>query len=244
MKDMKLELHQIFKMAREAQGIKQSLVAKKGGIAPPSLSQYENGHATLSTKTLLKLAPILNINPSYIKGESANPFLSKDLIKMFLPERFLTGMDYAPIEFLVRFNSALEIVFLIPASRVKAFDKVISKTIIGQLTIAILIRDQDGNTFILRRKTSGAYLVGELDLQAKLSQIAKEEKKEKKELVFRTEKITRDLFKKIKDWTVTKRDVEALFSKTQKIELSADEKKLIDKIRAKGIDPKSLLSRN
>jgi len=232
-----MELHTIFRFARETQNIKQSHLAKRAGIAQPSLANYERGHSTLSEKTLIALAPIINIDPKYIRAESGNPFFSKELIKMFFPESVISGMDYGPLEFLLKVNSTLEVIFLRATSKSKTFEKIISNTIIGPMTIAVLVRDQDGNTFILRRKTRGARLVGEDAIQEKLSRLAKEDKKE---VVFQSKRITSDLTGKIKDWTVEKKDVESLFSETRKIELTAEEIELIEQIRAQGVNPKTL----
>jgi len=220
-------------VSRANQNIKQSLTAKKAGIAQPSLANYERGHSTLSEKTLLKIAPTLNINPDYIKGDAANPFLNTDLIKMFLFDKLLIGADYTPIEFIVRTNSALEIIFLTTTDRAKPFDKATSKTMSNQPTIAILIRDQDMNIFILRRKNQGAYLIDKLDLKAKISQIVKEDNKK---VVFQTKVITRELFEKINGWTVTKKDVDKFFSLTQNMELTADEYEMICQMRIKKIE--------
>jgi len=234
-----MELHNIFRFARKTQNIKQSYLAEKAGIAQPSLANYESGHSTLSEKTLIALAPIININPKHIRAESDNPFFSKDLIKMFFPESMISGMDYGPLEFIMRANSALEIIFLIATSKSKTFNKIISKTIIGPMTIAVLVRDQDGNTFILRRKRRGTCLVGEKDIEDKLTRLAKEENKE---VVFQSKRITSDLTGKIKDWTVEKKDVESLFSETRKIELTVEEIELIEQIRAKGVNPKTIIT--
>lgn len=232
-----MELYNVFRFARKTQNIKQSYLAEKAGIAQPSLANYESGHSTLSERTLMVLAPIININPKYIKGESANPFFSKELIRMYFPENLISGMDDAPLEFIVRANSALEIVFLIATSKVKAFDRARSKTIIGQMTLAVLVRDQVDNVFILRRKRRGAYLVGESDIQAKLSKIVEEENND---VVFRSKRITHDLSEKIRDWTVEKRDVEDIFSRTHKMEINSAEKEMIEKIRAQGVDPRTV----
>jgi len=41
-----MTLDQIFKFTRKSQNIKQSLTAKKAGIAQSSLANYERGHST------------------------------------------------------------------------------------------------------------------------------------------------------------------------------------------------------
>lgn len=232
-----MELNGLFKFAREVQGIKQSELAKKAGIAQPSLSQFENGQSTLSLDTLCTMAPFLNINPKHVTGESANPFQGTGLIKMLFPETFLTGMDYSPLDYVVMMNFSLEVVFLIATSRVKAFDKVISKTVVGQFTQAVLVRDQDGNIFIFRRKHRGAYLVGELDVQARLAETAK---KEKKEVSVQSRRISREVSQKIDDWTVAREDVEEFFVPRVRESLTIEEDRLIKEIRSGGYDPEEV----
>lgn len=235
----KTPLEQIFRFARESQGIKQALIAQKAGIAQPSLSQFENGQATLSRETLLTIAPPLSINPEYITDEFANPFKSSGLIKMFFVETLLAGMDYSPLEHIAKMNPSVEVVFLVATSRSKTIDRMISKTIIGQFTQAALLRDQDGNIFLFRRKRKGAYLVGELDLQARLLETAKAENKD---VTFQTRKIPRELFLKIEDWTVERGDVEEYFVQQRTRMLSLDEDRVVEEIRAGRLKIEDLLS--
>lgn len=233
------QLGQTFKFARETQGIKQSVIAKKAGIAQPSLSQLENGHATLSRDTMLNIAQLICINPEYIADEFVNPFKSSGLIKMFFGETLLAGMDYSPLEYIAKINPSVEVIFLVAMSRIKTIDRMISKTIIGQFTQAALVRDQDGNIFIFRRKRKGAYLVGELDLQARLLETAKAANKD---VTFQTRKIPRELFLKIEDWTVERGDIEDYFIQQRTRMLSLDEDKVIEEIRAGRLKISELLS--
>jgi len=189
-----MKLYQTFKIAREAQGIKQNLLAKQVGIAPPSLSQYENGRNALSITTLKKLAIALNFNPDYIEGNSSNPFLSKDLIKILLPNGLLTSVDYTFVECLMNFNASLEVLLL--------------KIAAEEPVMAILIQDHDGNLFILRHKAKDARLPGDAKLRKILSELADTGKTN---LALRIEKIGPKLFRKIADWSVEREDVEEIF---------------------------------
>lgn len=230
-----MEINALYKMAREAQGVKQSELAKKAGIAQPTLSQFESGQFTLSMESLLAIAPYLNINSEYLMGVSSNPFSSPDLIKLLLSERLLKGVDYTPIEFIVAANINVQVAILLAPSGI---DKIISKTVMGQLTQAVLLRDQDGNTFIFRRKSRGSYLVGEGDLQARLQEMAKDGKKT---VNIKTHRITRTLAKKIADWVVTLEDVEDIFqSKVITRNISQEENRLIDILREEGLNPEEV----
>lgn len=230
-----MDINALFKMAREAQGVKQSELAKKAGIAQPTLSQFEGGQFTLSMEALLAIAPYLKINPEYLLGVSSNPFSSPDLIKLLLPERLMKGVDYTPITFVVEANSNVQVAILLATTGI---DKIISKTALGQFTQAVLVRDQDGNTFIFRRKSRGSYMVGEGDLQARLQEIAKDGKKT---VSIKIHRIPRTLAKKIADWDVKLEDLEDLFeSKIITKNVSVEENRLIDVIREEGINPEEV----
>jgi len=206
--DTRSKLPELVKFARESQRISQSALAKKAGISQASFSQYENRQATLSQKTLLKIAKQLNINPSYITDPSAPPFLTSKLLKMYFPEHVMTGMDYSTLENLIDFSTCLEIKFLIGTSLSKTFDRMIAKTIIGQFTQAVLVRDQDNNLYLFRRKRKGAYLVGELDFQSRIRELALIRGIS---VTIDTIRIPRHLSQKINDLSVEREDVEGLF---------------------------------
>lgn len=230
-----MEINALFKMAREAQGVKQSELAKKAGIAQPTLSQFEAGQFTLAMESLIAIAPYLKIAPDYLMGVSSNPFSSPDLIKLLLPEKLLKGVDYTPIEFVVEANTNVQVAILLAPSGI---EKIIAKTVVGQLTQAVLLRDQDGNTFIFRRKSRGSYLVGEGDLQARLQEMAKDGKKT---VSIKTHRIPRTLAKKIADWDVKLEDVEDIFeSKVITRNISQEENRLIDIIRVEGLNPEDV----
>lgn len=234
-----LDLNQLFSFARKAQGIKQGALARKVGIAQPSLSQFENGQATLSRKTLHTMAPLLNINPEYIDCESENPFRSSGLIRMFFYETSLNGIDYSSLECIVKMNPSVEIIFLNAISRVKTNNWMTSRTIIDRFTQAILMRDQDSNVFLLLRKRKGFYLAEEPDLRVRILEIAKAENKN---ITFQTQKISQGLFLKIENWTVERGDVEDFFIQRRTRLLSLDEDRLIEEVRVGGYNVSDLLA--
>lgn len=225
-----LDLNQLFSFARKAQGIKQGALARKVGIAQPSLSQFENGQATLSRKTLHTIAPLLNINPEYIDCESENPFRSSGLIRMFFYETLLNGIDYSSLECIVKINPSVEIIFLEAIAMVKTNNWMISRTIIDRFTQAALLKDQYENIFLFRRKRKDVYFVGELDLHARLLEMVKAESKD---INFQKRKIPRELFLKIEDWTVERSDVADYFIEKKIMMLSLAEAELIEKMRMK-----------
>jgi transcriptional regulator with XRE-family HTH domain len=206
---MKEALSQFFKFTRTSQSIRQAELARKAGIAQPSLSQFENAQATLSPETLLSLAQRLGINPQYFKDEACNPFKTRRLIRMFFNESLLGGMDYSVLEKIVEVNSSVEVTFLMTKSRVEKIDWILAKTIVGQFTQAVLLRDQDDNMFLFSRKRKGVVLVGELPLQARLREMAV---REGKTIRFESMRIPRSLSRKIDDRTVERKDIEGLLS--------------------------------
>lgn len=220
-----ITMMEIFRIAREMQGMAQSEVALRADVTQSAISRFEAGSSTLSRENLFKIAPLLNINPKYITAESHNPFLSRSLIKMHFPERF-GAVDFAALHLLSEANQSLEFVFLIPHFRLVS--KLLAKTMIEIPCYAIAVRDGDGNIFLFRRKLKGAFIVGEKDLQSRISERME---KEGRQVLFRTVRIERELYQKIKAWDVSKKDIAGLFAETTPVLLNEEEKELIAKIR-------------
>jgi len=221
----------LFRVARKLQGIAQAEVASKAEVTQSAVSKFEAGSSALSRENLLKIAPLLNINPEYITGKSENPFSSSGLIKMFFHETLLTGIDYSPLERIVKINSLMDIIFLVATPMIKST--------IGRVTQAILMRDQDSNVFLLRRKRKGFYLAEEPDLKVRFLEIAKAENKD---ITFQTQKISQELFLKIENWTIERSDVEDFFIQRRIRMLSLDEDRLIEEVRVSGYKVSDLLA--
>jgi len=233
-------LKELIKFARESQGVRQAALARQLGLSQASLSQYENGQATLSQNTLLKLASCLNINPAYLSDTSVNPFKSLEIIRMYFPEHILAGMDYSTLEDIVELNSSLEVTFLIATSRSVKIDSMISRTIIGEFTLGVLLQDQDKNIYLFRRKRKGAYLVGVLNLQARLREIAD---RDGKKITINTIRIPRALSRKIYDLSAARSDFEDLLHKRVGKGILKEEQALeaiIEEIKEGAFDPIAL----
>lgn len=230
-----MELNRLFKLSREVQGLKQSTLVKDLKITQSALSQYESGQSSLSLESLLAIAPQLNINQAYLLGDSKNPFYSPELIKMRFPEQLMKGADYTSLEYVVMVNPSVQVVFLLVTS---ILDKVLAKTVVGQLTLAILVRDGDGNTFIFRRATKGSYIVGEGDLQARLQAMSKDD--ENKVVTVRFEHISKELARKINAWDVVLKDVQGFFQSKVTKTLSLAENRVIELIRAERLEPEEV----
>jgi len=239
---MNERLPQFFKFARTIQGIRQAELARKAGIAQPSLSQFENARATLSQETLLSLARHLGINPEYLRDESCNPFKTRRLIRIFFNESLLGGMDYSILERFVDINTSVELTFLLGKSKIEKIDRILAKTVVGPFTQAVLLHDQDDNMFLFSRKRKGAVLVGELDLQARLREVAL---REGKTISFESIRIPRSLSRKIDDRTVQRKDIEDLLSSRRAVGagvqgLPIDE--IATALREGNHDPKALIN--
>jgi len=234
-------VREIFRVMREAQGIKQRNLGKAAGISQPLLSQYESGQVPFSHDKLLRMAQTLGINPAFIDDPTSPPFGDRKLFKMFFSEHLISGMDYSPLERLMEFMMGADILFLMATSRSEMVDRMVAKTIIGQFTQAALIRDNNGNLFIFRRRRRGAYLVAEMDLQARMREKAL---MEGKVVRFASTRIPRELSRKINDLTVEREDVEGLFAIMKKEETIEDDQviaKVVCEIK-EGHNPKILLT--
>jgi len=231
---------ELVRFAREGQGVRQAALARQLGLSQAALSQYENSQGTLSQNTLSKIASALKINPAYLSDASLNPFKSSEIIRMYFPEHILAGMDYSTLEDIVELNSSLEVTFLIATSRSVKIDSMISRTIIGEFTLGVLLQDQDKNLYLFRRKRKGAYLVGVLNLQARLREIAD---RDGKKITINTIRIPRALSRKIYDLSAARSDFEDLLHKRDGKGILKEEQALeaiIEEIKEGAFDPIAL----
>lgn len=61
---------------RKSFGLSQKKLAEQIEVSPPAINQYENGHKTPSTETLLRLASALDVSVDYLVGTT----LSDDIL--------------------------------------------------------------------------------------------------------------------------------------------------------------------
>jgi len=144
------------KMAREAQGISQRELASVLGVSQASIAQFETLKITLSLDSMLKIGTALNLNPFFVENNVGNPFKpvnKENAIKMFVPEAITGEIDFSLIELILVSNDETNCIFLTPPIN----DSKLRKRIQG-LFYALLIKDDDGNIFIMRRKKDNALL--------------------------------------------------------------------------------------
>lgn len=206
-----MQINVLFKMARDAQAVKQLDMVSASGVTQVALSRFESGKSTLSLDTLLKIAPILNISLSYLKGESSNPFHSQNLIKMFLPEG-MSGPDFELIYLLAETNQRLDFIFLqLPP----VFGNRLARLGFGggPYTIAIAIRNDDNNYFLFRTKprpivNRAGDITGLQEMQTRIQEKATESDRT---VSFSVLTLSEALHEIIQNWTVEKADIEGLF---------------------------------
>lgn len=191
------------RMVRESQGISQKEIAEKIKISQSAIAQYEKLHATLSLETLLKIAPLLNLNPGFIEKGTGNPFKQVDkqkIIKMFIPENPLEEIDYSLIDLIAESNKEATFILLLPILYKPTGDL---KKIRGRLKpygycYALLIQDGDNNKFIFRRKDKEKIIISTPDWVTRLNNLNKEGEKY---FEIKSIELTEHLFKTLEDWS-------------------------------------------
>lgn len=116
---------------RRAKGWNQGQLAKRASIAQPSLSQIETGDTrTLRGPTLLNLARVLEVNPSWILTGRDSPVepqpLSVDESELLTLFRSLEGVDQ---DRLVSFARTMVHSTTTPPSRVQPYPRTKSKAV-------------------------------------------------------------------------------------------------------------------
>jgi len=222
----------VFKYAIKNQNFRQADLAKVAGVTPSALSKFIAGQNTIAPDKILKIAPILNINPLFLTGESQNPFKSNDLIKFRLPESILGSIDYSIIYFIAEHNKYLHIIYFITSSTI--YSKFLDKTVFAYPVIAIAIKDTDNNIFLINRKTRYP-LVGERELIGKLSSLAEQGKTR---IVTNHHLLLAGQEIKFKDFSITKDEVLEYFDNLDDtIIITNEENELIKFIRKNNIKP-------
>ncbi len=222
----------VFKYAIKNQNFRQADLAKVAGVTPSALSKFIAGQNTIAPDKILKIAPILNINPLFLSGESQNPFKSNDLIKFRLPESILGSIDYSIIYFIAEHNKYLNIIYFITSSTI--YSKFLDKTVFAYPVIAIAIKDTDNNIFLINRKTRYP-LVGERELIGKLSSLAEQGKTR---IVTNHHLLLAGQEIKFKDFSITKDEVLEYFDNLDDtIIITNEENELIKFIRKNNIKP-------
>lgn len=213
-----MHLGEFFKDVRKYQGLKQQHVAQEVGITHVALSRFEAGRSVLSHETLSKIAVILNINPRFLSDQSMNPFYSNKLLKMYLSADFME-VKYSLLSlFQVMLHTQVtEMYLLVPP--VSLLDRIVRLNIGQEIPVyAITCRDREGNMYLFRRKSGNEFILKtkELIVAIKNMLYTVNKARERTPFPYKLRKIDKDLYEKIKDWSVEKQDLSFLFQEEDK----------------------------
>lgn len=238
-----MRIAELFRRAREAKGLKQSEIADQCGISRSALARFETGSLRLAEETLLLIAPLLDIDPEFLRGNATIPFKSPtgSLIK-FVVDKYHVNTDMLLATILARCD-VLEIYYLTPPLTI--VDRIRHLNVAANPTYALLMRDEAGNVYLFRCKFSKDFLAWDDSISSWQSE---QRRLSGKSGHFEQLIISKELFEKIRDWQdVDKADFDSLFSqKTENliykgIALSEAEKKLILFIREQHLDPEETI---
>jgi transcriptional regulator with XRE-family HTH domain len=202
-------------MVRDAQEIRQAKLAEMIEVSQSAINRFENLKLSLSDETIIKMAPILNLNPEYIEKRSGNPFRQVDpqkIIKMLFPEDRLGTIDFTLVNIIATTNEKAVFFFLQPSffsnlsipSRIMEQGHPARKEITqwskqrrkGESVYALFIEDDDNNSFLFKRKNN--LLFNENDVALSLREI---EAKDRKYFEIQIISMGFDAFQNIRNWS-------------------------------------------
>ena len=200
------KINEIFRMAREVQGITQQELVDRietDTLTHSAISHFEAGKANISTKKLRSIAKVLSLNPDFAEDATVNPFKNTTgVIKMFATEGKLFK-TLEPLYFVSQFNRRIRLLSLIAPPEV--INKLYSKLGIPWI-FAVAFSDDEKNIFLLRGRKDLINLA--VDWPVLMTQIIRSK------CVFSVaqQEASKDLFDKIKTSDALSRDdIEPLF---------------------------------
>ena len=149
-----MTLSELFRSVRLAQRIRQGDVARQVSISHPSLTQFEKGNITLALTTLLRIAPLINVDPRYVSGESDQPFLPNTFITVKIPNGYLRTADLSLLSVLADNNKKLEVILLIVPI---LFYKKALRSLYEAPVLAMAVKDNQGNIFFFGESPTTHY---------------------------------------------------------------------------------------
>lgn len=240
-----MRIAELFRRAREAKGLKQSDIADQCGISRSALARFETGSLRLAEETLLLIAPLLDIDPEFLRGNAKIPFKSPtgSLIK-YVVDKYHVNSDVL-LSRLLALSDVLEIYYLSPPLTI--VDRIRHLNVAANPTYALLMKDEAGNVYLFRCKSPKDFLAWDDSISSWQNE---QRKMAGKGGHFEPLIISKELFEKIRDWQdIDKEDFDAVFSqKTENliykgIALSEAEKKLILFIRDQHLDPEETIQK-
>ena len=238
-----MRVAELFRKAREAKGLKQSEIADQCGISRSALARFETGSLRLAEETLLQIAPLLDIDPEFLRGNATIPFKSQSgLLIKFVVDKYHVNTDMLLATILARCD-VLEIYYLTPPLTI--VDRIRHLNVASNPTYALLMKDEAGNVYLFRCKSPKDFLAWDDSISSWHSE---QRKLTGKSGHFEQLIISKELFEKIRDWQdIDKTDFDSLFN--QKVEnlidkgmaLSEAEKKLILFVRDLHLKPEDAI---
>lgn len=195
-----IKLSALFKIVREAQGIRQKDLGMAVGLNQSAIAQYEGSALSLSAEASVGMASALNINPDYVESGIGNPFKARDkskLIKMLFPETIDGEVDPILVDIILDHNSYISCILMTP-------EKLKKRTTLRQpgYFFALLVRDEDGNVFLFRHRDKDRW-IGMTGAWLEKLQMRHNEKIEHGGYVLaKPAKLSDQMFEKIREWTV------------------------------------------
>lgn len=205
---IKMELKSLIRIWREIQDISQADVAKATGISQPAIARFENGKGSISPDTLRTMAPILNLNPLFMEKLIGYPFKQsypEKPIKIFLPEGEEGRLERNILKLILESTDYSEALLLTPEDLPK--EKSVKLTRLmrkGYTVCALVIRDLDGNLFVIRKKDKDS-LLHDPRLRRRL-------RGHSDTLLIRRRNISLELYRDIQEWiSIDTSKIEPLF---------------------------------
>jgi transcriptional regulator with XRE-family HTH domain len=241
-----INLNQLVYLLREGLGWTQEELGEKIGVDGSAISKFENEEINLEEENLLKIAKECKISEDYVRGKSSYPFIPSNFYKLYTAGRSTNRLDlFFALPFLCDYFESIAIV-PDPATLVEYFHVRVLKSTV----YSIAIRDNFNTIFLLRGKKPNSFIKISKYLVEELAPVFKllDERKTIK-FVSYVETVDREelgpykhLIESIRNWTLTRQDIEALFRNREytDIKLTDKEEKLILAMREKKIDPDEL----
>lgn len=238
-----MRVAELFRKAREAKGLKQAEIADQCGISRSALARFETGSLRLADENLLVIAPLLDINPEFLHGNTKIPFKSQsaELIK-FTVNKYHVNTDILLTAILTTCD-VLDVFYLSPPLTI--VDRLRHLNIADNPTYALLMGDEGGNIYLFRCKSAKDFIAWDNNLSSWYSE---QRKLTGKSGHFEMKTISKVLYEKIRDWNdVNKVDVEFMISQKnqdlmfKELVLSETEKKLVTYIREQHLNPEDAI---
>jgi len=170
--------------------------------------------------------------PDYIIDEWKTSRTVSNYYKILLKDTFWGTVDYTELNKVIDDGTYFKIKFLVPKFRL---GRIVKKADIETSTYAIAIQDQDNNIYVFRRISKFSFFASDKLLQIELnSRIANTVKK----IIYSVIEIEKPLYDKIKNWTISRDDIEPILTDNL---LSLEENELIKYIRENNIAPRDAI---